>query len=374
MHTRLLLLSALILLFVIVHVQETDAKPNKNKKRPATSKNSTSPHPHPSNTTMLSRRFNRASLKKFLAKRPALWKARAVTKMKKQHYRRLLGHAKPSRADLEHIRAARKRAAQIRKHYSTEQLPQEFDSRQKWSNCASIKTNPDQSRCGSCWAVASATVMSDRACIATNGQRQPKISAADLLSCCKECLDGGTDGCQGGISSRAWAYYQTQGVVTGGAYNSNDGCKPYPFPPTSSPMQQDELKAPACQQQCSAAGDYQSSKHYGTGVVFPSGMEEMQREIYENGPIAVGIDVFEDFMEYHQGVYYHREGAEVGGHLVRFIGWGVENEVPYWLGTNSWGDEWGTQGTFKIVRGTNHVGVEKFAVASAYDQQRSAAS
>ena len=40
------------------------------------------------------------------------------------------------------------------------------------------------------------------------------------------------------------------------------------------------------------------------------------------------------------------------------IGWGEENGTKYWLCVNSWNNEWGDQGLFKIKRGTNECGIE----------------
>jgi cathepsin B len=45
------------------------------------------------------------------------------------------------------------------------------------------------------------------------------------------------------------------------------------------------------------------------------------------------------------------------------IGWGVENGTPYWLLVNSWNEDWGDNGTFKIKRGNNECGIEGQIVA-----------
>ena len=60
------------------------------------------------------------------------------------------------------------------------------------------------------------------------------------------------------------------------------------------------------------------------------------------------------------GIYYHVAGNLRALHLVRLIGFGVENNIPYWLAMNTWGDQWGEQGSFKIVRGKNECGIETF--------------
>jgi len=45
------------------------------------------------------------------------------------------------------------------------------------------------------------------------------------------------------------------------------------------------------------------------------------------------------------------------------IGWGVEKDTPYWLMVNSWGEEWGANGLFKIRRGTNECKIESSCTA-----------
>jgi len=72
----------------------------------------------------------------------------------------------------------------------------------------------------------------------------------------------------------------------------------------------------------------------------------------------VAFTVYADFPAYKTGVYHHVSGSQLGGHAVKLIGWGVENNVPYWLIVNSWNTDWGNQGLFKIKRGNNECGIE----------------
>ncbi|VDO86344.1 unnamed protein product [Soboliphyme baturini] len=70
-------------------------------------------------------------------------------------------------------------------------LPKSFDARDHWPNCKYIPFIRDQSNCGSCWAVSTASVMTDRHCIASSGRDQPYISDEYVLSCCgPECGRG----------------------------------------------------------------------------------------------------------------------------------------------------------------------------------------
>lgn len=82
-----------------------------------------------------------------------------------------------------------------------------------------------------------------------------------------------------------------------------------------------------------------------------------------HGPVEVSFDVYADFEAYKTGVYKHVTGDYLGGHAVKMIGWGVENGVKYWTIVNSWNEDWGELGTFRIVRGTNECGIEGSVVA-----------
>ncbi|VDM79122.1 unnamed protein product [Strongylus vulgaris] len=77
-------------------------------------------------------------------------------------------------------------------------IPEEFDARNQWGNCWSLKEVRDQSNCGSCWAVSTASAASDRLCIAKGWYNEPDdpirrsyqtyLSDADIMTCCKECM------------------------------------------------------------------------------------------------------------------------------------------------------------------------------------------
>ena len=41
----------------------------------------------------------------------------------------------------------------------------------------------------------------------------------------------------------------------------------------------------------------------------------------------------------------------LGGHAIKVIGWGKENNTEYWLCANSWTEKWGEKGFFRIKFG-----------------------
>ena len=45
-------------------------------------------------------------------------------------------------------------------------------------------------------------------------------------------------------------------------------------------------------------------------------------------------------------------------HSVLLYGWGEIEGVKFWLIQNSWGDFWGEEGRFRIIRGENSLGIE----------------
>lgn len=65
--------------------------------------------------------------------------------------------------------------------------------------------------------------MTDRVCISSGAKVNAHISAEQLVDCCSSCGYG----CDGGYPEAAWEYFKHTGIVTGGNYNSNEGCQPY---------------------------------------------------------------------------------------------------------------------------------------------------
>jgi len=247
-------------------------------------------------------------------------------------------------------------------------LPVSFDARINWPNCPSIGEVRDQGSCGSCWAFGAVEAMTDRVCIASMGKNMAHISAEDLVDCCSSCGYG----CNGGYPEAAWEYWRHTGIVTGGNYNSMQGCQPYSIATcdhhTSGqyPPCQGEQPTPKCQKTCESSynSTFANDKRFGKSAYSISDDEtQIMTEIMTNGPVEGAFTVYADFLSYKSGVYQHTAGAELGGHAIKILGWGVDSGVKYWIVANSWNQDWGNKGFFNILKGTDECGIESGIVA-----------
>ncbi|KAF4677872.1 hypothetical protein FOL47_008937 [Perkinsus chesapeaki] len=221
-------------------------------------------------------------------------------------------------------------------------LPDHFDSRDHFKNCSDVISHiRDQSTCGSCWAFATSSAFSDRLCIVSGGEFDTiPLSAGHTAACCSEAEGCFSFGCDGGQPDSAWRWFNEHGVVSD--VKGMEPCK-------------GNNPTPTCVTQCrnrQFKPSFDADRHYtvdeGNSL---DDVDEIKREIIDNGPVAAAFTVYEDFPYYKSGVYKHIRGAELGGHAVKIIGWGVDQDQPYWLVVNSWNDNWGDKGTFKIAFG-----------------------
>ena len=256
----------------------------------------------------------------------------------------------------------------------SEDLPKNFDPVTKWPECEhSLTMIRDQGSCGSCWAFGAAEAMSDRVCIASNGDFHGDISSEDILACCGFTCG---NGCNGGWPLMAWRYFKNHGVVTGGLYgDKKSGCAPYVIEPcehhTTGPRPSctgEEGHTPKCPYKCipEYPKSWKEDKHYAVSAYKIANDElAIMKELYENGPVETAFTVYEDFMLYKGGVYHHVSGKALGGHAIRLVGWGEEEESgeKYWVLANSWNTDWGENGYFRVRRGVNECGIEEEVVA-----------
>ncbi|XP_078584961.1 dipeptidyl peptidase 1-like [Branchiostoma floridae x Branchiostoma japonicum] len=226
-------------------------------------------------------------------------------------------------------------------------LPKNFD----WRNIDGqdfVSAVKDQGNvCGSCYAQATAIALESRLRIMTNNTLMTTMSPQDVVSCSDY-----SQGCKGGFPYLTAKYAQDFGMVEErcNPYHGHDtACRPYPAD---------------CRRYYVA--DYQ----YIGGYYGACNEGLMMLDLVKNGPIPVSFQVYDDFRQYHNGIYHHtglKDGWnpwKVTDHVVTIVGYGIDpsSDEKYWIAQNTWGTDWGELGYFKIRRGTNEVNIESIAV------------
>lgn len=200
------------------------------------------------------------------------------------------------------------------------------------------------------------------------------MSAEDTAACCKGLFCGFSNGCGGGQPSAALSWMASTGVVTGGDFfdiGTGSSCLPYSLKPCAHHVPatskypkcpSSEYPTPQCSKSCSEnkyGTAYAADKHKGSKAHSYSGITKIQTALMTEGPLAVAFSVYADFPTYKSGVYKHTSGGMLGGHAVEMIGWGTDpTGGDYWIIKNSWNEQWGDKGYFKIARGTDECGIE----------------
>jgi len=221
-------------------------------------------------------------------------------------------------------------------------VPEEFDARTQWPQCPTMQAIRDQGHCGSCWAFGAAESFGDRYCVTTGSHET--FSPQHLV----DCFDD-EDGCMGGSLDTTWYALVKKGIVP-------DACKPY--------VAERKECSDLCNDTTHSRPKYYTAKNaYSVFVPFDDkkNVRAIQEEILAHGPVEAAFYVVDGFQQYSGGVYQRVAGAEFqGGHAIKIIGWGVDKstKVPYWLVANSWGEDWGEKGFFRIRRGCNECGIE----------------
>lgn len=77
--------------------------------------------------------------------------------------------------------------------------------------------------------------------------------------------------------------------------------------------------------------------------------DQRKTALFEDGPIVACLKVFDDFRAYKSGVYEHVLGPQIGLHAVCIVGF--DDDVGCWIVKNSWSEQFGENGYFRIKYG-----------------------
>merc|ERR1712151_778462 len=217
-------------------------------------------------------------------------------------------------------------------------------------NPGCVKRVQNQELCSSSWAVATLSAFTDRFC-AKSGDQAYRASVQHVLTCEKKT----SKGCDAGYLIGALEYGRTRGYVYA-------DCMPYK--PYDIAVDCNMAEINKCFQK-EKVKDYCSV----------TGVEDIKREIMENGPVVSLFPAYRDFLIYKDGVFNPTgDAARVDGHqAVKIIGWNTSGKTPYWIAENSFGLEWGESGIVKIAMKVHDSSLDKTAIAVNVDYTEEAA-
>eukprot|EP00933_Yihiella_yeosuensis_P052836 TRINITY_DN50965_c0_g1_i1.p1 TRINITY_DN50965_c0_g1~~TRINITY_DN50965_c0_g1_i1.p1 ORF type:complete len:445 (+),score=92.41 TRINITY_DN50965_c0_g1_i1:97-1431(+) len=245
--------------------------------------------------------------------------------------------------------------------------PKKLPDTVSWTHLESLKENMNQKSCGSCWAVASITVLKAHAEIYKSSQRS--FSAEELVACVgnpRHC--GGSGGCQGATVELAMNYTLWHGMNTEAEfpYNAHDeSCKKHRkergltkfLAEVGGGVPKEDLNAkfekPGKHSASAAAPGLYSIGMRGWEKLPVNKYEPLLRAVHERGPVAVSADA-SLWDLYAGGVFSACSPDSIVNHAITLVGYGQDKKLQgspkYWLIQNSWGSNFGEDGRIRVLR------------------------
>jgi len=211
-----------------------------------------------------------------------------------------------------------------------------FPKEKKWTNLLASKYIRNQGSCGSCWAIAGATILQAHTEIHKGIQRT--FSAQQMVSCVpnpKEC--GGQGGCRGATVELAMDWVMQHGCAEEFEipYAAKDA--------TCAGGQDGVVTAPVKEAKTTSFG------MTGWEKLPENKYEPLMRAVVEKGPVAVSADA-SPWSSYESGIFDGCPLDAVVNHAIVMVGYGEESGNKYWTIQNSWGHTWGEKGNIRLLR------------------------
>ena len=163
------------------------------------------------------------------------------------------------------------------------------------------------------------------------------LSPQQIASCTEipiDCLNPGTGGCEGSSQVVAFAaIIANGGIVSEWTYpyvswsGTDFACK-FPGNKTVKPV----------------------VKLSNFSVITPNSYDALMDAVATQGPVTISVDA-STWHLYESGVYDGcNQTAPTIDHAVQLMGYGTDNNVPYWIVRNSWTPSFGENGYIRLLR------------------------
>jgi cathepsin X len=95
------------------------------------------------------------------------------------------------------------------------------------------------------------------------------------------------------------------------------------------------------------------------GVIQNGTIDEIKAEIFARGPVVAGVSGH-PLTKYTGGIFRDTSADRHVTHSVSIVGWGTDSDSgdQYWIVRNSWGQYFGEMGYFRVLIGSNILGIE----------------
>jgi len=233
----------------------------------------------------------------------------------------------------------------IGKHSSFLQQTSDLPAEKMWNALDTFGYVKNQGDCGSCWAIASATVLEAHNEIYNGNHRV--FSTQQIVECTpnpRHC--GGDGGCKGATAELAMDWVLKNGLTDSSQipYTAHDGACTMGSPTA-------DMKAVLTQfSSAPAAGEGGAAFGMTGWSTLPKNeYEPLVRALAESGPVAVSVAA-DTWFNYESGVFNGCGKDAVIDHAVVALGYGEENGKKFWVIQNSWGQDWGEQGRIRLER------------------------
>jgi len=208
-----------------------------------------------------------------------------------------------------------------------------------WTHLETANHIMDQGACGSCWAVASSTLLQAHYEVHMNGSRT--FATQELVDCVSNpdhC--GGDGGCKGATVELAMDYVQKHGLREEGQlpYQGSEGTCPHA----------DKGSSLADVQRLNGGGGGASFGFRGW-TKLPENKALPLMQAVMDGPVGISVGG-STWYSYQSGVFDGCDKDVVIDHAVLLLGYGGEGGSKWWTIQNSWGPLWGERGHIRLLR------------------------